>query len=93
MTASFDAGKLADELRTLVNDAEALLRSAGANGEEIQERAQASLKDLRARLATLEEQFEARARDVDSYVRDNPWRAVAIAGGAALLLGLIMGRR
>jgi ElaB/YqjD/DUF883 family membrane-anchored ribosome-binding protein len=35
----------------------------------------------------------ARARDVDSYVHDNPWQAVAIAGGVALLLGLIMGRR
>ena len=32
-------------------------------------------------------------RTTDSYVRDNPWQAVAVAGGVALLLGLIMARR
>jgi ElaB/YqjD/DUF883 family membrane-anchored ribosome-binding protein len=26
-------------------------------------------------------------------VRGNPWQAVAVTGGVALLLGLIMGRR
>jgi ElaB/YqjD/DUF883 family membrane-anchored ribosome-binding protein len=30
---------------------------------------------------------------VDDYVRDNPWQAVAVAGGVALLLGLIMARK
>ena len=46
-----------------------------------------------ARLGGLEQQLNARAREVDTYVRDNPWQAVAIAGGVALLLGLIMARR
>ena len=58
----------------------------------MQERAQATLQDLRARLNALEETVRVRARDVDSYVRDNPWQAVAAAGGVALLLGLSMGR-
>jgi ElaB/YqjD/DUF883 family membrane-anchored ribosome-binding protein len=94
MTETFDAGRLAEELRALVSDAEALLRaSAGADGEQLQQRAAATVRDLRARLATLEDQVSARARDVDSYVRDNPWQAVAIVGGVALVLGLVMGRR
>ncbi len=94
MTESFDAGKLAEELRSLVSDAEALLRaSTSADGAQMQERAEATLRDLRARLSALEEQVTARARDIDSYVRSNPWQAVAVAGGAALLLGLLMGRR
>jgi ElaB/YqjD/DUF883 family membrane-anchored ribosome-binding protein len=94
MTDTFDGGKLADELRSLVEDAEALLRaSAGADGAQLNEHAQATLADLRARLAGLEQRFSARARDVDTYVRANPWQAVALAGGVALLLGLIMGRR
>ena len=33
-----------------------------------------------------------RARQVDGYVRDNPWQALAIAGGVALLVGILMGR-
>ena len=94
MTETYDGGRLAEDLRTLVDDAEALLRAtSNAGSAELQERAQATLQDLRARLATLEDQVRTRARDVDSYVRDNPWQAVAVAGGIALLLGLLMGRR
>jgi ElaB/YqjD/DUF883 family membrane-anchored ribosome-binding protein len=88
------AAKLAEELRSLVSDAEALLRStASANGAEVQERAEAALLELRGRLNALEEQLTSRARDIDTYVRGNPWQAVAVVGGIALLLGLMMGRR
>jgi ElaB/YqjD/DUF883 family membrane-anchored ribosome-binding protein len=94
MTDRNGGGQIAEELRTLVSDAETLLRStANQGGAETQERAQATLQDMRARLSALEDQVRARARDVDSYVRDNPWQAVAAVGGVALLLGLIMGRR
>lgn len=94
MTEMFDAGKLAEELRALVSDAEALLQaSTSADSAELRKRAEATLRDLRGRLTALEEQVSAGARDLDGYVRDNPWQAVAIAGGAALVLGLIVGRR
>ena len=94
MSDTFDIGKLADELRTLVNEAETLLRSGVSNGTaELQDRAHDTLKDLKSRLGSLEKQLNERARDVDSYVRDNPWQAVAVAGGVALLLGLVMARR
>jgi ElaB/YqjD/DUF883 family membrane-anchored ribosome-binding protein len=94
MTELFNGGRLAEELRALVSDAEALLRnSTGTASPAEQERAEATLADLRERLNALEQQVKARARDVDSYVRDNPWQAVAVVGGIALLLGLVMGRR
>ena len=87
-------GQIAEDLRAIVTDAEALLRSTtNAGGAEMQERAQATLQELRARLNALEDTVRTRARDVDSYVRDNPWQAVAAVGGVALLLGIIMGRR
>ncbi len=94
MTETWDAEKLADELRTLVDDAESLLRSGLASGSaELKDRAQDTVRELKGRLSSLEQQLNARARDVDGYVRENPWQAVAIAGGVALLLGLIMARR
>lgn len=94
MTDLFNGGRLAEELRALVSDAEALLRtSTGTASAAAQEHAEATMTDLRARLTALEQQVKERARDVDGYVRDNPWQAVAMAGGVALLLGLIMGRR
>jgi len=87
-------GEIAQELRTLVSDAEALLRStANAGGAEVQERAQATLQELRARLSALEDTVSSRSRDVDSFVRDNPWLSVAVIGGVALLIGLALGRR
>jgi ElaB/YqjD/DUF883 family membrane-anchored ribosome-binding protein len=94
MGETFNGGRLAKDLRSLVSDAEALLReSTSAGTAEVQERAEATLRELRTRLSTLERQFTERAREVDTYVRDNPWQAVAMVGGIALLLGLIMGRR
>jgi ElaB/YqjD/DUF883 family membrane-anchored ribosome-binding protein len=95
MTDRNGGGQIAEDLRAIVSDAEALLRSTAntGGGADVQERAQATLQDLRARLNALEGTVRSRARDVDSYVRDNPWQAVAAVGGIALLLGLIMGRR
>jgi ElaB/YqjD/DUF883 family membrane-anchored ribosome-binding protein len=94
MTELFDGGKLTEELRALVSDAEALLRaSTGTDAAGVKEHSEAALQELRARLASLEHQVASRARDVDRYVRDNPWQAVAVAGGVALLLGLLMGRK
>lgn len=94
MTEVQNGGTLTDELRTLVSDAEALLRAGtGADNTEARERIQATLQELRGRLAALEQQLSTRAREVDTYVRDNPWQAIAVAGGVALLVGLIMGRK
>ena len=97
MADVFNGGRLAEELRALVSEAEALLRNstdaASSASTAGLEQAEATLADMRKRLTSLERQVRARAREVDDYVRDNPWQAVAVAGGVALLLGLIMGRR
>jgi ElaB/YqjD/DUF883 family membrane-anchored ribosome-binding protein len=97
MSPTFDAGKLAEDIKTLVRDAEALLRASADNAEELTEeargRAERSLHTLRSQLNDIERDLKGRAEVVDSYVRDNPWTAVAIAGGVALLAGLLMGRR
>lgn len=97
MGPQFDAGKLAEDIKTLVRDAEALLRASAENAEELteeaRERAERSLHTLRSQLNDIEGDLKGRAEVVDSYVRDNPWMAVGIAGGVALLVGLLMGRR
>ena len=94
MADKFDAGRLADELRALVADAEALLKAnLNVDGAALHERAQSGVRELRSRLSALEEQLGETAHEVDDYVRENPWQTVAVVGGVALLLGLIMGRR
>ena len=92
-----NVGKLADDLQTLVSDAEELLRAtAGAAGDkasEARERAEESLRAVRSRLRTVERDLAGRARVVGDYVEDNPWKAIAAVGGIALVLGLLMGRK
>ena len=97
MSPQFDAGKLAEDIQTLVRDAETLLRASAENAEDLTEEArqtaERSLHALRSRLSEIERDLKGRAEVLDGYVHDNPWTAVAVAGGVALLLGLLMGRR
>ncbi|HEV2269506.1 MAG TPA: DUF883 family protein [Steroidobacteraceae bacterium] len=97
MSPQFDAGKLAEDIKTLVRDAETLLRASAENAEDLTEEArqtaERSLHALRSRLTEIERDLKGRAEMLDGYVHDNPWTAVAVAGGVALLIGLLMGRR
>lgn len=97
MSPQFDAGKLAEDIKTLVRDAENLLRASAENAEDLTEEArqtaERSLHALRSRLSEVERDLRGRAEMLDGYVHDNPWTAVAVVGGLALLLGLLMGRR
>jgi ElaB/YqjD/DUF883 family membrane-anchored ribosome-binding protein len=93
--------QLLADLKTVMNDAEALLRATSTQtGEKIQEvraRAEESLRQAKARLSSIEDEALRRAREVadatDEYVRENPWQSVGIAAGVGLLLGLLLARR
>ena len=92
-----NVGKLADDLQALVSDAEELLRAtasaAGDKASEARERAEESLRTVRTRLSSVERDLRGRAREVGDYVEDNPWKALAMVGGVALVVGLLMGRK
>lgn len=93
--------KLVSDMKVVVSDAEEILRAtAGVAGEkvgELRERIIDRLRDANVRIADAEEMLvdrtKAAARATDDYVNDNPWRAVGIAAGIGLLLGIIIGRR
>ena len=93
--------QLLADLKTVMSDAEALLRATSAQtGEKIQEvraRAEESLRQAKARLSSIEDEALRRAREVadatDEYVRENPWQSVGNAAGVGLLLGLLLARR
>ncbi len=95
------AEDILEDLRAVVRDAEALLRAteghAGERMEEIRARAEETLGNARERLRNVGEGIEERARtaarSTDTYVRENPWTAVAIAVGVGYLLGLVGRRR
>lgn len=93
--------KLVADLKLVVADAEDLLKiTAGQAGDKVavaREKIQASLEQAKAKLAAA----EAAARDkaklaasaTDEYVHQNPWRAVGVAAGVGLIIGMLIGRR
>lgn len=101
MNAEVTTDQLVADLKTVMQDAEALLKATSAQtGEKIQEiraRAEESLRQARVRLSDVEEEALRRAREIsdsaEDYVRENPWQSVGIAAGVGLLLGLLLSRR
>jgi ElaB/YqjD/DUF883 family membrane-anchored ribosome-binding protein len=93
--------QLVADLKTVVEDAEALLKATSTlTGEKIQEvraRAEESLRQAKARLGEVEEEALRRAREIadaaDEYVHENPWQSVGIAAGIGLVVGLLLARR
>ena len=92
--------KLLQDLRSVVMDAEELLRAtatqAGEKVSAVRERIQANLVSARARLEDAEalmlEKTKEAARATDEYVHDHPWRAVGIAAGVGLVVGMLISR-
>jgi ElaB/YqjD/DUF883 family membrane-anchored ribosome-binding protein len=101
MNSEVTTDQLIDDLKTVMSDAEALLKATSAQtGEKIQEvraRAEESLRLAKQRLTAAEEEALRRARELadatEEYVRDNPWQSVGIAAGVGLVLGLLISRR
>ncbi len=93
--------KLIADFKVVIADAEEILRvTAGQAGEkmgDLREKAQARLTTAKIKLAETEailvDKAKAAGRAADDYVHDNPWRAVGIAAGVGLVVGLLIGRR
>ena len=100
-TAEITTDQLLADLKTVMNDAEALLRATstqtGEKTQEVPPPAEDSSRQAKARLSSLEDEALRRAREVadatDEYVRENPWQSVGIAAGVGLLVGLLLARR
>lgn len=92
---------LIDELKKAVSEAETMLKDVADKGETevelIQDKVNAILQKATASFNDFEQNVRAQSREAvektDTYVRDNPWQAIGVAGVAGLLLGVIIGRR
>ena len=93
--------KLVQDLKVVVADAEELLRAtasqAGEKVSAVREKVQESLHRAKVKLAEAEDVLvdkgKQAARVTDEYVHDHPWRAVGVAAGVGLIIGLLIGRR
>ena len=93
--------KLASDLRTVIADAEELLRAtanqAGERMAATRARIQDSIYAAKQQLGDLSsagvEQARAAVRATDDYVHDNPWKAAGIGGAIGVIIGILMSRR
>lgn len=94
-------GKVVEDFKTIVNDAEALLQAtAHVSGENfaaertkfIQKLNLAKLHLVDAEQRVVEKAKQA-VQTTDHYVHENPWTAVGVAAAIGLLIGFVAAKR
>ncbi|OIQ83506.1 hypothetical protein GALL_347000 [mine drainage metagenome] len=93
--------QLIADFKVVVADAEALIKATANQGGEalakVRAQAEESLAVAKEKMAdaqaALVEKTRAAAHATDDYVHENPWKAVGVAAGVGLVIGLLIGRR
>ena len=93
--------QLMNDLKSVIQDAEAWLRHGGQlTGDEFQAakaKFEKTLVNAKADLIRLEEavveKTKEAAKATDEYVHENPWKSVCIGAGVGLMLGVLISRR
>lgn len=95
---SADAAALGEELRNIVDHAEALLGALGDAGDPsldgLRDRVSQSIETARLRLEEMQSDTdrasERAAAAIDRWITENPWAAVAIGLGLGLAAGYLL---
>jgi ElaB/YqjD/DUF883 family membrane-anchored ribosome-binding protein len=93
--------RLTADVRTVVDDAEALLRAAKNEAGEGMAQARGKLEEsvaaAREAMVRLEraavDRASAAGRATDRYVHENPWQAIAAGAAVGALIGVLLSRR
>ena len=92
-----DMAKLVGDFKTVLNDAEAMLKAtAGELGDKAREaraRLASSLQSARVGMHRLEEKALAGAKATDKLIREHPYQSIGVSFAAGLLLGVLVSRR
>jgi ElaB/YqjD/DUF883 family membrane-anchored ribosome-binding protein len=94
-------GKLTDNLRHMVDEADHFLKSAARDGDEkfdvLRDKFVDQLKHMRLQLDDLEDSAAHKARHAaraaDHAVHDNPYAAIGLAAAVGLVVGFMAQRR
>ena len=92
---------IARDIQNVVTDAQELLKTVQSEGQtkltEVKGQVQAKLDNAKQMLGQLGTQVQDQAKQAmdttDTYVRDNPWRAVGISAAVGALIGFLIARR
>jgi ElaB/YqjD/DUF883 family membrane-anchored ribosome-binding protein len=100
-TLSVSQAQLAQDFKTLLNDAEGLLRHASQGGDEgftnARERLEKSSRTARRELESREHALLDRARHAshaaDVYMHRHAWESISVAAVLGLMAGIVLARR
>lgn len=90
-----------NDMKTLVKDAQELFREAslvtGEKAEELRAKGLALLDTAMEKAQEIQtvavEKGKVAAQSTDEFVHEHPWKAVGIAAGIGLLVGLLISRK
>jgi ElaB/YqjD/DUF883 family membrane-anchored ribosome-binding protein len=91
--------RLRRDLNNVAGQVQGLIEKLGNEGSDkldaLRERMSSVAAGARDKWSELDMRDSARqaARYTDTYVRDNPWRAIGIGAAAGLLIGYLVSRR
>jgi ElaB/YqjD/DUF883 family membrane-anchored ribosome-binding protein len=89
------------DMKALVRDAQAMLTAAasltGEKADELRNRGMEMLDRALGKANQLPSQAMVKGKELahtaDVYVKDNPWRTMAVAAGVGVLLGVLLSRK
>jgi ElaB/YqjD/DUF883 family membrane-anchored ribosome-binding protein len=94
---SATVGKLVQDFKVVVQDAEALLKAtAGDVGErvrEARERLATSMESAKANYQVAQGRAIEGVKAADKVVRSHPYESLGVAFGVGVVLGLLVGRK
>ena len=89
--------KMLHDLKEVVHDGEAMLRSGAQtlsdHGADARERLSAAIESAKDMAHRLQKQTINRAKATDRMIRENPYPTMGIAFGLGLLIGVLINRR
>jgi ElaB/YqjD/DUF883 family membrane-anchored ribosome-binding protein len=93
--------KLLSDLKIVVADADELVKmtagQVGRDAGDVAIRMQNQMNRVKDGMTHMQEvavtKAKALGQSTDGYVHENPWKAIGIAGGLGVVIGLLAGRR
>jgi ElaB/YqjD/DUF883 family membrane-anchored ribosome-binding protein len=97
--------KLVNDLKTVIKDAEELLRSTGqqmsqqmdSSYQSARARFESTLQNAKTSLGGAQGKFADQGKDAmemtQKYVKENPWQSVGIGAIAGLVVGILLSRK
>jgi ElaB/YqjD/DUF883 family membrane-anchored ribosome-binding protein len=96
-TAETSREKLAQDLRVLIRDAEALLKDgateAGGKLDDLKHRLKNSVDQMKDTYQQFEDKAVAGAQATDKVIREHPYESLGVAFGVGLLIGVLVTRK